>query len=125
VYSEVLRLDLSDVPVIRWLFTLRSLPARLSGSYMPVRMDLEGLARIGFVELARVPDQELTLGLIAKFWSMVPKPETFAPAEFAEARATGAAKAAWTFLCHAEQAGTTLLTTQTRVKLGTGSLFAR
>lgn len=118
VYRELLRLDLSQVSLFRWLFALRALPARLRGRHAPEAFDFDGLKQLGFVELARVADREITLGIMGKFWSLVPRFESFAADEFREKRAVGAAKAAWTFQCVAAAGGATQLTTQTRVKLG-------
>lgn len=104
VYGEVLRLDLSQVPIFRLLFALRALPSRLMGTHSPLKMDFDGLKQIGFVELGRVPDEEITLGIIGKFWSLVPKVETFAPDEFKDKSAPSFAKAAWTFQCASDLA---------------------
>lgn len=60
VYQAVRSLDASGSTVIRWLFRMRGLPLEC--------LTLEGLLQNGFVLLSDVPEHELVLGLVGRFW---------------------------------------------------------
>jgi hypothetical protein len=72
VWEAVGALTLAEMPVAGALFTLRSLPARLSGRPgLPHVQDQPVLAQFldsGFVRLAEDPRHEFVLGLIAQMW---------------------------------------------------------
>jgi hypothetical protein len=114
VWQELLRADFSQVQVVRLLMRLRSLGRRMEPR--PQVPTLEAMARGGFLELARLPGREIVFGLIGRFWQPVASVQRgWQPDEFALLVPTGSAKAVWNFAL-AEQDGSTLLTTTTRVQ---------
>jgi hypothetical protein len=114
VWQELFRADFSQLPVVRRLMRLRSLGRRLEPR--PQVPTLEAMARGGFLELARLPGQEIIFGLIGRFWRPVASVQRgWQPDEFALLVPTGSAKAVWNFALTAQN-GSTLLTTATRVQ---------
>ena len=69
VWQEVMNADFSQMPVARRLMALRTL-----GRKQPPPGEPRTLANMGsrggggFLEIARVPEQEIVLGIIGKFW---------------------------------------------------------
>lgn len=114
VYRSLLSCDFSDVWIVRLLMTLRSgkrLPRnRASGDW---RRRLQGS---GFILLSEVPEQEIVLGIVGKFW----RPDggrrlDITPDGFASFSEHGFAKAAWNFKLR-EDGEMTVLSTETRIK---------
>jgi hypothetical protein len=101
-------LDLGESRIIRTLFRLRGLPED--------GLRLEGLSRVGFEVLGRQPDDEITLGLIGRFWNWRERPRPFAPEEFREFSEPGYAKAAWNYKLVPLSETHVLLRTETRVQ---------
>ncbi len=126
VYRAMRGLDLWDVGVIRFLFGLRELPARLLGRDGPrQKMDFDALCELGFTFLDERPNEEFVLGIVAKFWSLVPAPVAVEADEFKTRRMPGFCKAAWNFDFQKIPEGTRV-TTRTRVEMGSrvaGGLF--
>jgi len=54
-------------PLTRFLMGLRTL-VRRKGSERGCGTQLERLRRTGFIELARLPRQEIVLGVVGRFW---------------------------------------------------------
>jgi hypothetical protein len=69
VYAEMSHVDYGQAPLVRVLFALRALPARLLGSS---RRPAPGARREGvppgFVLLAERPGREVVLGIAGQFW---------------------------------------------------------
>lgn len=63
-----------EIPLLRTLFWIRSLPARLTGGGGPglvgAKPLLEQFINGGFVPLAEEPHRELVLGTIGQFWRL-------------------------------------------------------
>lgn len=119
VYAVVRRLDLSGSRVVRGLFALRGVPARLTGrgrgpSPLGLTLD-ELLQRGGFVLLAERPGEELLLGLVGRFWTTSGALQRVDPAGFRAFDRPGFAKAVWNFHLAPAGQGKTLLSTETRV----------
>jgi len=107
VYERLHRLDLHDAIVIRWLFRLRGLPS--SG------LTLEGLRKIGFAVLGEIPDQEVVLGLVGRFWTIRGDLQKIDSDTFKAFDRPGFAKAVWNFRVHPQLDGGTRLVTETRI----------
>jgi hypothetical protein len=122
VWSELLRADFSRLPVVRRLTRLRSLGRRTEPQ--PQMPTLQAMTRGGFLELARLPEEEIVFGIIGRFWRPVATVQRgWRPNEFAVLTPAGSAKAVWNFALK-EQNGSTLLTTITRVQcFGKGAKF--
>src|SRR5215475_7343692 len=59
--------DFSTLPLTKFLMGLRTLMTR-KGSERGSGTQLERLKRAGFIELARLPRQEIVLGVVGRFW---------------------------------------------------------
>ena len=119
VYERLLHSDFSELWLTRLLLTLRT------GKRMPrhrapgdLRQRLQGT---GFVILGEIPDDELVIGVAGQFW----RPDggrcmDLTSADFIAFLRIGFAKAAWNFALRAArpetEAGTTILSTETRIQ---------
>jgi hypothetical protein len=101
-------LDLGGSRIVRLLFRLRGMPAS--------SLRLDGMHRIGFRILADVPEREVVLGLIGRFWTPSGGLCRFDPVDFATFREPGWAKAVWGFRMTPIGADRTRLETETRVR---------
>ena len=107
VYQIAAELDLSRSFLIRVLFRVRGLPTSA------LRRD--GLARSRFKLLHEDPGKEFALGVIGQFWTLGGHLVDFDPTRFRDFGTPGYAKAVWSFSVHALTAGSSRLTTVTRV----------
>jgi hypothetical protein len=115
VYECLLRSDFSDLWLVRLLMTLRS-GKRLPRNRVPsdLRQRLQGT---GFVMLAEVMNEELVIGLVGRFW----RPDggrcmKLTADDFAGFSRPGYAKVAWNLKLRADSTGSTVLSTETRIK---------
>ena len=115
VYECLLRSDFSELWLLRLLMSIRS------GKWLPrsrVSTDLRRrLQGTGFVILAEVPNEEIVIGIAGRFW----RPDggrckELTAKDFAGFCRSGFAKAAWNFKLRADSTGSTVLSTETRVK---------
>jgi hypothetical protein len=114
VWKELFRVDLARLPAARRLMQLRSFGRRRTTPES--RRTLESLASGGFLELARVPEEEIVFGVVGRFWRPVPSIERgWQPEGFAALAPEGSAKATWNFRLQPLN-GSTLLSTETRVQ---------
>jgi hypothetical protein len=117
VWNELLNADFTGLPVARRLMALRSFGRRKPPAGEPHTLaTLTSGGKGGFIELARVPGEEIVLGVIGRFWRPdAPVLRDWKAAEFVAMSAPGQAKAAWNFSLRAN-AGATILSTETRVQ---------
>lgn len=121
IFRAIKILGLADLPVMRVLLAVRSLPARLVGEgVMEVgreRSVLEEFINAGFLLLAEERDHEIVIGRIGQFWKLIggESPKVVDPQEFAAFARPGFAKAAVNFLIEERQDGTARVSTETRV----------
>lgn len=102
VYRAIREVSASEIPLLREMFALRSLPALLMGRrgrWVGGREPfLDQALRGGFIMLADEPPRELVVGTIGKFWQASGGTYKVAsPEEFLEADAPGYAKAILNF----------------------------
>ena len=114
VWQELLRSDFSRSRVIQFLGRIRSLGRRHQPE--PSSPTLKKMEAGGFLELARLQDQEIVIGVIGRFW----RPDSgvlrqWKPEEFTSLTPEGSAKAAWNFSL-TEAGESTRLRTETRVQ---------
>ena len=107
IYQLIDKLDFSESKVIRLLFALRGMPARM--------MNKKGLEKNGIVELEKKKDDEIIIGLIGQFWRPSGNLQKFRPDEFIPFSAAGFAKASWNFQLIPESDKFTRLETETRI----------
>jgi len=69
VWEELLHADFTNMPIARRLMKLRSLGRRKPASGAPRTLATMGSDRAGgFHEISRVPEQEIVLAIVGKFW---------------------------------------------------------
>ncbi len=115
-YEVLKRTDLAGSPIVRLLFAIRGLPARVGRP--PGRPPIRTLAELerGGSLLAEDPGRELVVGLIGRFWALrrgARRPVS--SATFRGFDEPGFAKAVMGFDLIAIDPSTTLLGTETRV----------
>ena len=117
VYAAVRALDLNDSPVIRWLFTLRELPALLFSRQKRAErraLTLDRLMEVGFILLGERPQHELLLGAVGRFWTPSGDLQHLAIEGFRNFERPGYAKVAWNFSVSERTDDVTRLATETR-----------
>ena len=107
VYQSVRALDFSDSFLIRTLFRLRGLPATSTS--------LDGLLRVGFLLVDEIPNEELVLGLVGKFWTLRAQLLKLDAVPYREFNQRGYAKLAWNFAIRESAPGLVMLSTETRI----------
>ena len=114
VYKVVRRLDLTDAQLLRALFWVRSIPARLQGR-KPLGPTLAVLQEFGLVVLGDAPPHELALGFVGKLWTPSGGIIKIDSKDFRDFAKPGFAKAVWNFSLAPASDGRTRLATETRV----------
>ncbi len=110
----------ADVPLVGRLMFLRSLPSLLAGKKgFTGRKDVPFLTQItgrGFFVLGEVPEEELVLGTIGRFWKPAGEfcHSVSTPEEFLDFSEPGWVKVGWNFSAERTDAGC-LLQTETRI----------
>jgi hypothetical protein len=118
VWQECMNADFSQMPMSRRLMAIRTLGRKKAPAGAPSTLATMGAAGAGgFFEIARVPEQEIVLGIIGKFWRPnAPVLRNWKPEEFSSIAPEGQAKAVWNFHLQPDGTGTgTMLSTETRV----------
>jgi hypothetical protein len=119
VFAAMKAVTLREMPLVRLLFALRSVPARLAGRRgLPLAGDEPLFAQMlefGFTLLAEAPGREVVAGGVAQMWKRGGKAASITDGEeFAAFDRPGYVKVALNFLL-VEQDGGTRLETETRV----------
>jgi hypothetical protein len=116
VWEELLHADFTGLPIVRRLTMLRSFGRRPPKPTGPRTLDTLGASGSGgFLEIARLPQQEIVLAIVGKFWHPdAPLLRGWKIEQFSTLPPQGHAKAAWNF--HLKRDGDqTILSTETRV----------
>jgi hypothetical protein len=115
VYPVVRSMDLTGARLLRALFWIRSIPAKLMGqeSLGPTLADLQ---RTGLTVLDEAPPQEFLMGFVGKIWTASGGLQKVSSTDYRGLSDPEIAKAVWSFSLEPLQSGRTLLTTQTRVQ---------
>jgi hypothetical protein len=100
VWEAVRHLDLASSPLVRALFTVRTLPSRWHGERAEMRLRLDDLVSSpehpGFQVLAEDPSREIAVGAIGKVWHLdIPFVHVNDAASFAAFAEPDYAKVAW------------------------------
>jgi hypothetical protein len=119
VFEAVKTVTLAEVPLVRLLFGIRSLPARLAGGRGLPRAKDEPLfgemVELGFTVLAEDPKREVVVGFVPQMWKRGGQAATIADgAEFIAFDRAGYVKVATNFLVLGQD-GDTRIETETRV----------
>jgi hypothetical protein len=110
--------DLQQAPLVRAIFTLRSLPARLRGE-PPVSFARGLLAEtraMGWGRLAESPGREVIMGAVTRPWDSAPTFQALPPCEFAAFAEPGYAKIVWTLTVESRGETESVFITETRVQ---------
>ena len=115
-FSVLQHVDFSQSGVIRLLMGMRTL-GRRARKPDPNLSLTERMRRTGFIELARVENEELLIGVVGRFW----QPSSgivqgLSPNEIIDFQTAGYAKALWNFHLAATSPGETHLSTETRIQ---------
>lgn len=122
VWTALKTLSAQDMPIVRTLMGIRSLPARGRAAFArdPVSM-LTTMLNRGWFELSEVPDQHVVIGSIGQYWRLRPGSwrRSCKPEEFGAYDVPGFAKSASAFQLIPD-GDSTILRTETRVAVGRG-----
>jgi hypothetical protein len=114
VYEVVRPLDLTEAHLLRVLFWLRSVPARLQGNKV-LGATLADLQDLGLIVLGESPPHEVAFGFVGKLWTASGELVKISPKDFRSFARPGFAKAVWSFTLAPASEGRTRLATETRV----------
>lgn len=89
IASFVERLDMRQSRIIRFLFRLRGMPSDMTGK--------AGFEKSRFIELERIENKEVIIGLIGQFWKPNGNLQLFCPEEFRKFSIDDFLKAVWNF----------------------------
>jgi hypothetical protein len=107
IWPVIDKMDFSRSPIIRFLFALRGMPAKMMRS--------DGLEEGRFIRLDEKENEEIIIGLIGQFWRPSGNLQKFHPSEFVLFTKPGFAKGTWSFSLTATGNHETKLETETRV----------
>lgn len=107
IFPLLVTLDFSHSWLIRVLFWLRGMPRDM--------MNLRGLSDNRFLELERIPDREIIIGLIGQFYRPDGNLQPFEPSGFIAFQQEGFLKATWNFKLIPLDDHHTKLETETRI----------
>ena len=99
--------DFRESKIIRVLFWLRGMPSK--------SVSVKSLTKGGFIELERVQDDEIVIGLIGQFWKANGNLQKFEPLEFITFDKPNFLKGAWNFKIDQKEVNSCSLSTETRV----------
>ena len=120
-YAALRALDLEKSWIVRLLFTLRTLPARVLGKEpAPERSNvqrtfLESALKMGWVILEEVAGQELVAGAVTQPWVANVIFRGLPPDEFVGFDEPGYTKIVWNIAARTCKGGGTIASTETRV----------
>ncbi|HTC94205.1 MAG TPA: hypothetical protein VK699_12265 [Terriglobales bacterium] len=116
-FSVLQHVDFSQSGVIRLLMGIRTLGRRARHKPDPNQSLTERIRRAGFMEVSRLENEELVIGVVGRFW----QPSSgiiqgLSPKEIIDFQTDGYAKALWNFHLASTSPGETRLSTETRIQ---------
>jgi hypothetical protein len=116
-YAAARAMDINRAPLVRAIFALRTLPARLRGEATPrePRSLIDETQALGWRVLAEVPDRVLVMGAVTQPWRAAPVFRGLPPEEFASFAEPGYVKIIWTLEAEPLGASRSRFVTRTRV----------
>ncbi len=121
IFRAVREVTPGEMPLVRMLFAIRSLPGLLVGRmglyFAGSQSLMDQMLDFGFVLLNETPDQEVVFGLVGQPWKLRGgwSPHIADAEEFVAFDGAGYAKAAGNFSLESGDAGQQALRTETRV----------
>ena len=117
-YEAARRVDLAHSRIVRSLFAARAIPSIVRGRPTAIgNMSVDDLVRRGFVLLADDPPTELVLGVAGTFWRPSGGVVRMSAEDFESFEVDGCAKAAWNLAVVPIDESTSIVTTETRVRV--------
>ena len=107
IFPFVENLDVSGSWIIRLLFLLRGMPARM--------MQMRELNRSRFIQLDHRENEEIVIGFIGQFWKLDGNLQEFEANQFIAFNDTRFAKTVWNFELKLQSTIETVLVTETRI----------
>ena len=119
-YAAMRSLDLSRSRLIRTIFAVRNLPARLtgaspSGAEPPLRSLVDSAVAMGWSILEEIPPHELVAGAVTKPWESHVTFRGLPKEEFIRFAEPGFAKIVWSLAVREVGPGVSLVSSETRV----------
>ena len=118
-YAALRSLDLNRSPIVRTLFAIRTLPARLQGEapapVPPAKSLLDQTLEIGWRILEERPGREIVVGTVTRPWEAVVRFRGLAPQDFIDFEEPGFTKIVWSNRVDASEPGFSILSLETRV----------
>src|SRR5438128_8684951 len=118
VYATLRTTNFAAAPGVRWLFWLRTLPARMlahSAQHRRPQLTIETFLRGGATLLGEKPVEELALGLVGQFWKPHGTLQRLSSEGFRQFNRPGYAKAVINFSLTQKTDILVTLATETRV----------
>ena len=121
IFRSIREVTPMEIPLLRALFGIRSLPSRLAGKgrlgFANTQPFLEQILAFGFTILGEDQDRELVLGTIGQFWKLWggSSPQIDNSQDFLGFDKTGYAKATINFYVEESPSHGKTLNTQTRI----------
>jgi hypothetical protein len=107
VFRAIKEVDFADSFLVRWLMRLRGMTG--------TDVRLSSFEKFSFAKLGEVPERELVLGLVGRFWTLFGGLRRIDGESFQVFNEAGYAKAAWNFSLSEAGSGT-VLGTETRIQ---------
>ena len=98
VYRQVKRVDMGRSRLVRGLLTARMLPHRLQTGIKAESgraITFDDFVRLGFIQLADNPPEEMVLGLVGQFWKPAARLRAISARTFKGFADSGYCKTAW------------------------------
>jgi hypothetical protein len=118
-YAALRSLDINRSRIVRMLFAIRALPARLRGEVPapvpPAKSLLDQTLEIGWRILEERPGREIVVGAVTRPWKAVVRFRGLAPRDFIDFEEPGFTKIAWSNRVDASEPGFSTLSLETRV----------
>lgn len=105
--------DMSEIPWVKLLFGIRTLPERLSGKGKAPKVSGLGVDEIskadtGFMNLHETPGKEVVVGSVGQFWHLKIPFEKISPPDFKDFSTAGFGKLAWAISVEPFRSGSTI-----------------
>lgn len=118
VMAAAHEISFNDSQVVRLIFDLRALPARLTGTSAPPvvrRSMMEEVRALGWKALAEEEGRHIVMGAVTQPWKQNVVFRGLSPEEFVAFREPGFAKIAWTLEVEPARPSSSVFSTETRV----------
>lgn len=105
--------DAAEIPWVKLLFDIRTLPERFSGkqgNHEPISVGVDEVVKSGsgFMLLTEIPGKEVVVGSVGQFWHLEIPFNRIAPEDFAEFDQPGWGKLAWAIVVEPYRDGSTI-----------------